>query len=176
MCASPACVSVKCWRLFFSLVSFCIRFHCDTWASKYVCFAKLFQPGHYTGLPEKVADPIILWWTPFTKQSGHSKACGGRKCFFTEDRVFFNHSNLQVSTVKVWTSYRGNNIALIKGKHRGAILRYECCRAIRGIASCTVKPTSGAVESNLAYVSRNLAYNECIHSFTENLPGYYRVI
>ncbi|XP_077538724.1 alpha-(1,3)-fucosyltransferase 10 [Haemaphysalis longicornis] len=51
--------------------------------------------SHYTGLPEKVADPIILWWTPFTKQSGHSKACGGRKCFFTEDRVFFNHSNLQ---------------------------------------------------------------------------------
>ncbi|KAK8779138.1 hypothetical protein V5799_019522 [Amblyomma americanum] len=51
--------------------------------------------SHYTGVPENVVDPIILWWTPFTKQAGHSKACGSRRCFFTEDRVFFNHTNLQ---------------------------------------------------------------------------------
>ncbi|XP_050052630.1 alpha-(1,3)-fucosyltransferase 10 isoform X1 [Dermacentor andersoni] len=51
--------------------------------------------SHYTGSLENVSDPIILWWTPFTKQAGHTKTCGNKRCFFTEDRIFFNHTNLQ---------------------------------------------------------------------------------
>ncbi|XP_075735028.1 alpha-(1,3)-fucosyltransferase 10 isoform X2 [Rhipicephalus microplus] len=52
--------------------------------------------SHYTGVPRNVSDPIILWWTPFTKRAGHTRTCGQERCFFTEDRIFFNHTNLQV--------------------------------------------------------------------------------
>ncbi|XP_037270064.2 alpha-(1,3)-fucosyltransferase 10 isoform X1 [Rhipicephalus microplus] len=51
--------------------------------------------SHYTGVPRNVSDPIILWWTPFTKRAGHTRTCGQERCFFTEDRIFFNHTNLQ---------------------------------------------------------------------------------
>lgn len=63
------------------------------------CFYFIFvcAADHYTGKPDDVKDPVILWWTPFTKQVGRSRMCGKRSCFFTEDRLFFNHSRLHVS-------------------------------------------------------------------------------
>ncbi|XP_054711973.1 alpha-(1,3)-fucosyltransferase 10-like [Uloborus diversus] len=33
--------------------------------------------------------PILLWWTPFTGESGAFKRCGKEICFFTEQRKYF---------------------------------------------------------------------------------------
>lgn len=47
-----------------------------------------------TGNTDNIDIPIILWWTPFTKQTGRTRNCGGCHCFFTEDRKFFSHEQL----------------------------------------------------------------------------------
>ncbi|XP_067128756.1 alpha-(1,3)-fucosyltransferase 10-like isoform X1 [Centruroides vittatus] len=40
--------------------------------------------------------PIILWWTPFTGETGKVRQCGLDKCFFTQNRNYVNNSLLQV--------------------------------------------------------------------------------
>lgn len=38
--------------------------------------------------------PVMLWWTPFTGDDGLQE-CGEYKCYFTNDRKFRSHPNLQ---------------------------------------------------------------------------------
>ena len=46
---------------------------------------------------DKIGDPIILWWTHFTGEPGASRQCGANKCFFTNNRTYRHHRNLEVS-------------------------------------------------------------------------------
>lgn len=39
--------------------------------------------------------PIILWWTPFTGETGTVHQCGLEKCFFTQNRSYLNNNLLQ---------------------------------------------------------------------------------
>ncbi|XP_064457816.1 alpha-(1,3)-fucosyltransferase 10-like [Ornithodoros turicata] len=41
-----------------------------------------------------IEEPVVLWWTPFTKQAGQSRKCGKHRCYFTEDRRFLHHQHL----------------------------------------------------------------------------------
>lgn len=50
---------------------------------------------------EDVDVPILLWWTPFTKEPGTFKRCGKYKCYFTENRNLRFFPNPKVSIFKV---------------------------------------------------------------------------
>lgn len=78
------------------LFSYCLSFVLFTdWEREQLYKSKPEGGGHrYTGKHEDIKVPVILWWTPFTKEPGRTKACGNRSCFFTEDRAFFNHTRL----------------------------------------------------------------------------------
>lgn len=67
-------------------------------SSAFLSAAFCMTPDRYTGKHEDIKVPVILWWTPFTKEPGRTKACSNRSCFFTEDRAFFNHTRLYVSS------------------------------------------------------------------------------
>lgn len=45
---------------------------------------------------EKITEPLILWWTPFTGERGRYKKCGNVKCFFTVDRHYMNNPQTKV--------------------------------------------------------------------------------
>ena len=40
--------------------------------------------------------PVVLWWTPFTGQTGDWRTCGEDTCYFTENRTFLNDARTQV--------------------------------------------------------------------------------
>ncbi|XP_050394323.1 alpha-(1,3)-fucosyltransferase 10 [Patella vulgata] len=46
--------------------------------------------------PDKINQPIILWWTPFTGEKGRYKTCGDNKCFFSVNRHLKDHPKTQV--------------------------------------------------------------------------------
>lgn len=48
---------------------------------------------------EKITEPIILWWTPFTGERGRYKKCGNVNCFFTVDRHYMNNPQTKVSQI-----------------------------------------------------------------------------
>ncbi|XP_062607946.1 alpha-(1,3)-fucosyltransferase 10-like [Saccostrea cucullata] len=45
---------------------------------------------------EKITEPIILWWTPFTGEPGRYKKCGNVKCYFTVNRHYRNNPQTKV--------------------------------------------------------------------------------
>ncbi|XP_052235421.1 alpha-(1,3)-fucosyltransferase 10-like isoform X1 [Dreissena polymorpha] len=47
-------------------------------------------------LREDIREPLILWWTPFTKERGAYRKCGDVSCYFTEDRHYWQHTNTKV--------------------------------------------------------------------------------
>lgn len=55
-----------------------------------------------SGIPEGTREyPILLWWTPFTGQSGSFKKCGKEICFFTDQRKHFSDSLTRVSLMNL---------------------------------------------------------------------------
>ncbi|XP_026272209.1 alpha-(1,3)-fucosyltransferase 10 [Frankliniella occidentalis] len=54
-----------------------------------------------------VDDLVLVWWTPFTGNTGSFIECGNLKCFITEDRRFQHHSKFQMflfygSNLEIW--------------------------------------------------------------------------
>lgn len=45
---------------------------------------------------EKITEPIIIWWTPFTGERGSYRKCGNVKCFFTVNRHYMNNPQTKV--------------------------------------------------------------------------------
>ena len=60
--------------------------------------SELSEDGIDAANRESIAYPIILWWTPFTREH-QIKTCGNVKCFFTNDRHYKQHKNLQVRNI-----------------------------------------------------------------------------
>ncbi|KAK3912500.1 Alpha-(1,3)-fucosyltransferase 10 [Frankliniella fusca] len=47
-------------------------------------------------ISSKVDDLVLVWWTPFTGNSGSFQQCGDLKCFITQDRLFQHHPKFQM--------------------------------------------------------------------------------
>ncbi|XP_012935786.1 alpha-(1,3)-fucosyltransferase 10 [Aplysia californica] len=53
--------------------------------------------GSEDGLPlQDPSDPIIMWWTEFTREPGITRDCGDNSCFFTNNRKYRDHKNMKV--------------------------------------------------------------------------------
>ena len=46
---------------------------------------------------EQEESPVILWFTPFTGESGRFKTCGESTCFFTDNRTYLSHARTRVN-------------------------------------------------------------------------------
>lgn len=44
-----------------------------------------------------IVDPILLWWTEFTLETGTVKNCGDVQCFMTNQRKYKDHPLTEVS-------------------------------------------------------------------------------
>ncbi|GIY10724.1 alpha-(1,3)-fucosyltransferase 10 [Caerostris extrusa] len=44
----------------------------------------------FRGVPKDENVPVLIWWTPFTGDSGSYKQCGRNICFFTDQRKYMN--------------------------------------------------------------------------------------
>lgn len=54
---------------------------------------------------EKITEPLILWWTPFTGERGRYKQCGNVKCFFTVNRHYMNNPQTKVPQIAAQMIY-----------------------------------------------------------------------
>ncbi|XP_046631450.1 alpha-(1,3)-fucosyltransferase 10-like [Daphnia pulicaria] len=53
--------------------------------------------GWFT-VEEKFDSPIILWWTPFTGETGNLRTCGENTCYFTENQTYLSNPKTKVVT------------------------------------------------------------------------------
>ena len=64
-----------------------------------ICFLEFVDPhlDEAIAINEKITEPIILWWTGFTREPGKYEKCGQYKCFFTIDKHYYHHPQTKVS-------------------------------------------------------------------------------
>ena len=57
---------------------------------------KMDQEALVEATNEQIPHPIVMWWTPFTREPGRVKQCGQVNCYFTVDRHYKDHQNTTV--------------------------------------------------------------------------------
>lgn len=75
------------FRLLFVIISVLLILLCLVQLTLYM----LITPG------SRNQNRIITWWTPISSNRKESKSCGAYTCLFTNDRSYYNDSNLGVS-------------------------------------------------------------------------------
>ncbi|GFS14810.1 alpha-(1,3)-fucosyltransferase 10 [Elysia marginata] len=69
-------------------------------------------------------DPIIMWWTEFTREPGKARSCGDKRCFFTNNRAFKNHKNMR-AFMFYGTDFSPKDLPLPRLKHHEWALLHE---------------------------------------------------
>ncbi|GFN94943.1 alpha-(1,3)-fucosyltransferase 10 [Plakobranchus ocellatus] len=69
-------------------------------------------------------DPIIMWWTEFTRESGKARLCGDKRCFFTNNRSYKDHKNMK-AFLFYGTDFSPKDLPLPREKHHEWALFHE---------------------------------------------------